>query len=118
MRAAIEYRVLKAISPGEPTTMDGSAYIGKSKLKVLLGELLTDIQGKTIVDFGCGDGNQSIELALCGAKRVLGIDTNPEALARARLNAKESAVGDRCTFSHTLTEPADCIVSIDSFEHF
>lgn len=118
MIAAVEYNLLKRISPGEPSTMNGSAYAGKSKLKVLLGSLLDDIQDKTVVDFGCGAGHETCELAIAGARKVIGIDINPAALERARNHAKKLDVDDRCTFSETLTEPADLIVSIDSFEHF
>ena len=114
-----QYRVLKAICPGEPGGMDGSAYTGKSKLRALLGDqLLQDIQGETVVDFGCGDGHEAIELAQQGAKTVIGVDIRESALRQARQLAEQAGVSGRCTFTTELTQPADCVVSLDSFEHF
>lgn len=119
MWTTLQYKILKAISPLEPNHMDGSAYAGKSKLRVLLGDrLLQDIQGRTVIDFGCGDGHQAIELAQNGAAKVVGIDIRENALARARENARLANVGSRCEFTTQTQHPADIIVSIDSFEHF
>ena len=33
-----------------------------------------DLAGKRVIDIGCGDGQFTRELALCGASEVLGID--------------------------------------------
>lgn len=99
--------------------MDGSAYQGKSKIRVLLGDdLLRDIEGKTVVDFGCGDGVEAVELAQHGARRIIGLDIREGALERARWHAAASGVGDRCHFAVTTSEPVDVVVSLDSFEHF
>ncbi len=59
----IQYRILKWISPGTPDCCNGSAYEGKSKLAILLGdEFLGKLSGKTVIDFGCGEG-EAIEMA-------------------------------------------------------
>lgn len=115
----LQYRLLKKISPGDPPGMDGSSYAGKSKLRVLLGDrLLEDVRGKVVIDFGCGDGHESVELAQAGARRVIGVDIRENALERARALAAQSGVGDKCDFVTTPPERADLIVSLDSFEHF
>ena len=49
--------------------------------------LLGDVRGKTVLDFGCGTGENIVPLAERGA-RVIGMDISPDliALARERLN--------------------------------
>lgn len=95
------------------------AYRGKSKLDVLLGpRFFQDIKDKTVIDFGCGLGHESIEMAQRGAARVIGVDIREDFLARARQKAEEEGVADYCTFATKPTERADVVVSLDSFEHF
>lgn len=45
--------------------------------------LLGDVQGKTVLDFGCGSGENVVPLVERGA-RVIGIDISPELIALAR----------------------------------
>jgi ubiquinone/menaquinone biosynthesis C-methylase UbiE len=40
--------------------------------------LLGDVKGKTILDYGCGAGENSVLIASHGAARVVGIDISPE----------------------------------------
>src|SRR5215208_1805525 len=47
--------------------------------------LPTDLSGRTVLDIGCNAGFYSIEMKRRGAERVLGIDSDPRYLARARL---------------------------------
>jgi 2-polyprenyl-3-methyl-5-hydroxy-6-metoxy-1,4-benzoquinol methylase len=117
---SLGYHILRRISAdGDTGYNDGSVYIGKSKLEVLFGPgLWPDIAGKTVLDFGCGDGLQAIELAERGAKHVFGVDTYEPVLVRARENAARFGVSGRCTFTSDATEPADIILALDSFEHF
>jgi SAM-dependent methyltransferase len=98
--------------------MDGSAYAQGNKLSVLLGtDFLEQLAGKTVVDFGCGEGYESVQMALAGA-RVIGVDIRPDFLAQASERARMAGVADRCSFVSELREPADLILSLDSFEHF
>jgi methylase of polypeptide subunit release factors len=39
-----------------------------------------------VVDLGCGDGIPTIHAAACGARRVLGVEINPLAIANTRTN--------------------------------
>src|SRR3712207_8667870 len=38
MLTDLQYRLLKRIAPGEPAQCSGASYVGKSKLRILLGE--------------------------------------------------------------------------------
>ena len=119
MLADIQYRLLKKISPGEPHCCQGAAYRGKSKLQVLMGDdFFCRIRGKVVVDFGCGDGTDAIEMATRGCKRVIGIDIREDLLATARRRALESGSENICSFELRTNQPADVVVSMDSFEHF
>jgi SAM-dependent methyltransferase len=116
---SLQYRLLKWIAPAEPQHMNGSAYIGRSKLRVLLGEeLIEDLRGKRVIDFGCGDGAEAVDLAKNGARHVCGIDIRKELLEAATRRAQSEGVADRCEFSLTTPEKVDAIVTIDAFEHF
>jgi SAM-dependent methyltransferase len=84
-----------------------------------LGEkLLAKIHGKTVIDFGCGEGAEAIEMAQRGANRVVGLDIREDLLQRARQKAVSAGVQNVCLFASATLEPADIIVSIDCFEHF
>jgi SAM-dependent methyltransferase len=115
----LQYRLLKSIAPAEPRgSSEESAYAGKSKLQVLLGDrLMQQIAGRVVIDFGCGEGNESVEMARAGA-RVIGVDIRESALETARAQADRAGVADRCRFCFDPDERADVVVSIDSFEHF
>src|SRR5258708_6483362 len=45
--------------------------------------LLPDVRGKTVLDFGCGSGENLVPLVERGA-RVIGIDISPELIALSR----------------------------------
>ncbi|HST22979.1 MAG TPA: class I SAM-dependent methyltransferase [Blastocatellia bacterium] len=114
------YSLLRKISKdGKTGYMDGSVYVNKSKLETLLGnDFWHDIRDKVVIDFGCGTGADSVEMAERGARSVIGIDIQERFLAVAREQARQAGVSDRCTFATRTDERADVIVAIDSFEHF
>lgn len=117
---SLGYRLLRRISAdGETGYCDGSAYIGVSKLEKLLGKRIwEETKDKVVIDFGCGDGDEAIEVAERGAKKVIGVDIREHALAKGRKNAAAHGVADRCTFVTHTDEKADVILSLDAFEHF
>jgi SAM-dependent methyltransferase len=95
------------------------AYVNKSKLEILLGERIwSEIRGRTVIDFGCGVGDEAIQMAARGARHVIGVDKKRKWIEIARRNAEQASVADRCTFVADWSEPAELIVSLDSFEHF
>jgi SAM-dependent methyltransferase len=53
--------------------------------------------GKRVLDFACGNGENGIFAAQCGAD-VTGIDISPEGVENANLNAKQAGVGANCRF--------------------
>jgi ubiquinone/menaquinone biosynthesis C-methylase UbiE len=59
----------------------------------------TPIEGKTVIDIGCGPGHYGVALAARGASRVLGVDFASGMIDIARQRAERAGVGDRCTFT-------------------
>ena len=54
-----------------------------------------DMAGKNVVDFGCGSGILALAALKLGAKRVIGIDIDPQALQATQENARRNDVEDR-----------------------
>jgi SAM-dependent methyltransferase len=117
---SLGYNLLRRISSdGENVYCDGSSYLGVSKLEKLLGaKIWEETKDKVVIDFGCGDGDDAVEVAVRGARKVIGIDIRERALAKARKTAAAHGVADRCTFTTATDEKADVILSLDAFEHF
>lgn len=114
------YRLLKMISPGGANAgMDDAHYRQGSKLETLAGPgVWHEIRDRVVIDFGCGHGFESVEMAQRGAARVIGLDIQVRLLDEARARADAAGVGERCTFAPRTDERADVIVAVDSFEHF
>jgi len=65
----------------------------------LLGEAaLRELRGLRVLDFGCGDGAECIELAKLGASTVFGLDMQSHLLEAARERARAEQLTDRCQF--------------------
>lgn len=51
-----------------------------------------DLQGKTVLDYGCGSGILAIAAAKLGAKHVMATDIDPQALQATQDNAHRNAI--------------------------
>lgn len=112
-----QYLILKRIAP--PPADEFGPRAAESKLWQLLGQgFFSAIQGKVVVDFGCGGGADSIEMIRIGARRVIGVDIREEVLRVGRENAERAGISDKCVFTTLCEEAADMVVSVDAFEHF
>ena len=49
----------------------------------------------TVVDYGCGSGILAVAAARLGARRVIAVDNDPQALQATRRNARENGVDDK-----------------------
>jgi ribosomal protein L11 methyltransferase len=56
-----------------------------------------ELSGKTVVDFGCGSGVLGIAALLLGAKQVIAIDNDPQALVATQENARRNGCEGRLT---------------------
>jgi ribosomal protein L11 methyltransferase len=56
-----------------------------------------DLTGKTLIDYGCGSGILAVAALKLGARQVIGVDHDPQALLATRDNAQANGVADRLT---------------------
>ncbi len=74
------------------------------------------IEGRSVLDVGCGPGHYSITLAQRGAGRVVGLDFADGMLKLAADHARQAGVGDRCSFqvgdflTYSPPEPFDYVI--------
>jgi 2-polyprenyl-3-methyl-5-hydroxy-6-metoxy-1,4-benzoquinol methylase len=74
------------------------------------------VEGRTVIDIGCGPGHYSVALARAGAAHVLGLDFAPGMLKIARESAQTHGVAQRCIFAlgdflnHPISERFDYAV--------
>ena len=65
------------------------------------------LQGKTVIDFGCGSGILAIAALKLGAKSAVGIDIDPQAILASRNNAEQNGVADRLQLCLSDERPSD-----------
>jgi SAM-dependent methyltransferase len=84
--------------------------------------LLGDLEGKSILDVGCGEGEDAMILARLGA-HVTGLDVSPGAIELAKQRAAINGVGQRARFlcapltEAQLPERAFDVIWIDNVLH-
>lgn len=74
------------------------------------------LEGKTVIDYGCGSGILAIGAALLGAKHVICVDNDPQALTATLDNAQRNSVEDKVSVYlpddlPANTAPADVMVA-------
>jgi len=88
-------------------------------------ERLAPLEGKRILDVGCGSGRYCIAFALRGAAHVTGLDVAPTMLKLAREHAERAGVAERCEFrvaqfpgSEVASEEVfDCCTAMGYFDY-
>lgn len=87
------------------------------------GRVLSPLEGRRILDVGCGSGQYAVSFALSGAMEVVGIDVSPVMLGLARRLAGEKGVSERCRFiddeilQSQVEGPFDHAVAIGFFDY-
>ncbi|WP_033570483.1 50S ribosomal protein L11 methyltransferase [Dickeya undicola] len=66
-----------------------------------------DLNGKTIIDFGCGSGILAIAALKLGAAHAIGIDIDPQAIQASRDNAQRNGVSERLELYLPKDQPQD-----------
>ena len=66
-----------------------------------------DLEGKTIIDFGCGSGILAIAALKLGAAHAIGIDIDPQAITASRDNAQRNGVSEQLSLYLPKDQPAD-----------
>lgn len=91
--------------------------------KEFIFKSLGNLEGKTVLDFGCGEGQLGVQIGLLGAN-VEGIDISPELIDLARKRAELDHIDDRVHFhASDILESApaeasfDFVVCTDSLHH-
>jgi len=87
------------------------------------GQVLSPLEGKRILDVGCGSGQYAVSFALSGAREVVGIDVSPVMLDMARRLAVEKGVSESCRFidgeimQSRIEGPFDHAIAIGFFDY-
>lgn len=81
-----------------------------------------NINGKRILDIGCGTGRTAAQLAKRGAT-VVGIDFSVSTIGTAKLMVEKEGLSNRCTFirddfaKHTFNEKFDISLALEFFDY-
>ena len=73
-----------------------------------------ELQGKRVIDYGCGSGVLAIAAALLGASEVWAIDIDPQALQATRENAEKNHVSEKLQIGYPKDLPdslADVVIA-------
>jgi 2-polyprenyl-6-hydroxyphenyl methylase / 3-demethylubiquinone-9 3-methyltransferase len=87
-------------------------------------ELLGNLKGKRVIDYGCGGGFFCVYAAKAGAAEVVGVDVEDSVLSTARYFAEREGVSRQCVFvrsqgfpNFALKRGFDVILMKDVIEH-
>jgi len=76
------------------------------------------VKGKTVVDFGCGHGDDVVQLSQLGAALAIGLEVRPELVAENQARHAVPGVQFATQLSSDLAAKVDLVISVDAFEHF
>ncbi len=65
-----------------------------------------ELQGNTVLDFGCGSGILALAALKLGAAQAVGVDNDPQALIATHDNAQRNDVGEKLAVFLAQDEPA------------
>lgn len=86
-------------------------------------EALSPINGKQILDVGCGSGQYPVEMAAQGAEKVVGLDISSKMIELARVLAAKSGQAYKCLFmsqnilDYESTRPFDEVIALGFFDY-
>jgi len=69
----------------------------RRRLELTMNQL-EPLEGRTVLDVGCGSGRYGLSFAARGAAKVVGVDFAPGMIELARRLADRAGVADRCEF--------------------
>src|ERR671916_1312718 len=72
--------------------------------------------GRDVVDMACGEG-YGVDVLARRARRVTGVDANPEAHEHARLKYRRPGIRFERDLVETFAEPCDAVVFLQTIEH-
>lgn len=93
---------------------DFYAYGGMDLIMAAFREAFGDLQGKTVLDFGCGDGARAVDYARRGAN-VYAFDISPESVRTLIGKSQKAGVADRI---HSSVMPAESLDYDDNMFDF
>jgi 2-polyprenyl-3-methyl-5-hydroxy-6-metoxy-1,4-benzoquinol methylase len=99
-------RAAQDVRPIDPLTVARYRSPRRRFNKEFRFRVLRSLEGKQVLDVGCGDGTNAVLLASLGAN-VTGIDVSPKAIELAARRAELSGVADRTRFLCSPLETAD-----------
>jgi putative methylase len=66
-----------------------------AEILFIASQIYNDIKNRRVIDLGCGSGFLAIGAAILGAKEVVGVDLDLNAIKIAKINAKTAKVEDK-----------------------
>jgi SAM-dependent methyltransferase len=109
----------EASAPVDPSYLPGEEL---AVLRREFADFSVLVAGKRVADFGCGTGEQAIALARDEGCDVVGIDSNPATLARAKARAAGQPLKGSVRFVERVTRDLegtfDVVISQNAMEHF
>ncbi len=107
---------------GDSTVREFNPEASLELLRRVFPNFKNTISEKSVLDFGCGAGRQSVALHMFGARYVVGLDTNERHLSKARDLAMKYCPNNNIEFVSSiegrLHGKFDIVISQNSMEHF